>query len=459
MGFYLAIDDYGTGYSNISNLLTLMPNYIKIDRSLISNIHEDKRKKHFAQNIIDYAHDNDFKVLAEGVEQTEELKTVIRMGVDLIQGFYTGRPEPKPATTIGEELISEICEVYQSSRNKQVRRVYYTGGEKEILLHTLDFNDYTEICINSSEYTIRGKDNFSSSVLIRIKDGLRCKLTLEAVTLKSQAEPGCIELGENSKLDLHIVGDVTLTGGIRVPATADLTMLGDGKFSMFAAPNQSFGIGNDHEHSYGNINLHMTSRLFFQLDALYCVVIGGGHNENNSQISVDGCQVDINLAGRKIVGIGSEEGPLALSLNSCGVSIMHNCRKCMAIGGESYNVKMMSTNLTLECHGDAVAGIFGSGTEECLFDAESSTIKLTMRAKQIHGIGTEQAYMRCFARKCGVDINCNGVEAYALGNASQNGQVDLYDCRGTITIESGSGFALAVPDANTSLDLCQLTIR
>ena len=103
MGFYLAIDDYGTGYSNISNLLTLMPNYIKIDRSLISNIHEDKRKKHFAQNIIDYAHDNDFKVLAEGVEQTEELKTVIRMGVDLIQGFYTGRPEPKPATTIGEE--------------------------------------------------------------------------------------------------------------------------------------------------------------------------------------------------------------------------------------------------------------------------------------------------------------------------------------------------------------------
>lgn len=59
-GFKVAIDDYGTGYSNISNLLTFMPNVVKIDRSLIMNIHKDKRKKHFTRNIIDYAHDNNF---------------------------------------------------------------------------------------------------------------------------------------------------------------------------------------------------------------------------------------------------------------------------------------------------------------------------------------------------------------------------------------------------------------
>lgn len=459
MGFYLAIDDYGTGYSNISNLLTLMPNYIKIDRSLISNIHEDRRKKHFAQNIIDYAHDNEFKVLAEGVEQTEELKTVIRMGVDLIQGFYTGRPEPKPVATIGEELMGEISEVYQSSQNKQVRRVYYTGSEKEILLHTLDFNDYTEICINSSEYTIRGKSNFSSTVTIRIKDGLRCKLTLDNVSLKSQYEPVCMELGEDSKLELNIVGDVTLTGGIRVPATAELTMVGDGQFSMFAAANQTFGIGNDHEHSYGNINLHMTSRLFFQLDALNCVVIGGGHNDNNSCISVDGCQVDINMAGREIMGLGCREGHADIRLNSGGLSILHNCRKCIAVGGESYHVAINSTNLRMECHGDVVAGVFGYGSQESTFEAENSTINIVMRGKMIHGIGTHDSFMHCSARKCGVDINCNGVEAYALGNAAQQGNVNLYDCRGTITIESGSGYALGVPEANTSLELCQLTVR
>ena len=298
MGFSLAIDDYGTGYSNISNLLTLMPNYIKIDRSLISNIHEDRRKKYFVENIIEYAHDNEFKVLAEGVEQAEELRTVIRMGVDLIQGYYTGRPEPKPVGTIGDEIVTEITETYRSSRNKQVSKVYYTGSEKEILLHTLDFNDYTELFISSSEYTVRGKENFSSSVMIRIKDGINCKLTLDGVSLKNNFTPVCIELGENSKVELRIVDQVAITGAIRVPATADLTLCGEGYLSIFSCTGQTFGIGNDLDQSYGNITMRMDKRVFFQLDTIHCVAIGGGRNDHQSRISIEDGQVDVNLAGR-----------------------------------------------------------------------------------------------------------------------------------------------------------------
>ncbi|MGN0691455.1 MAG: EAL domain-containing protein, partial [Oscillospiraceae bacterium] len=73
LDFKIAIDDYGTGYSNISNLLTFMPHCVKIDRSLIMNIQSDKRKQHFTRNIIEYAHDNNFMALAEGVETSEEL--------------------------------------------------------------------------------------------------------------------------------------------------------------------------------------------------------------------------------------------------------------------------------------------------------------------------------------------------------------------------------------------------
>ena len=67
----IAIDDFGSGYSNISNLLRYTPNYVKIDRSLISGVNEDANKKHFVREIIDFCHANDMFVLAEGVETTE----------------------------------------------------------------------------------------------------------------------------------------------------------------------------------------------------------------------------------------------------------------------------------------------------------------------------------------------------------------------------------------------------
>lgn len=47
MNIETAIDDYGSGYSNVNNLLRYMPRYVKIDRMLMTNIHEDPQKQHF----------------------------------------------------------------------------------------------------------------------------------------------------------------------------------------------------------------------------------------------------------------------------------------------------------------------------------------------------------------------------------------------------------------------------
>ncbi len=98
----IAVDDYGTGYSNVSNLLRYMPNYVKIDRALLSEIHNQPRKQHFVREIIDFCHDNNILALAEGIETSEELRTVIHLGADLIQGFYTARPSAEIITQIDE---------------------------------------------------------------------------------------------------------------------------------------------------------------------------------------------------------------------------------------------------------------------------------------------------------------------------------------------------------------------
>ena len=104
----IAIDDYGTGHSNIVNLMRYTPHVIKIDRFLISDIHKNQNKQLFVRNIIEFAKINNILVLAEGVETSNELNTVIDLGVDLIQGYYTARPAPDPIAAIAEDIRREI---------------------------------------------------------------------------------------------------------------------------------------------------------------------------------------------------------------------------------------------------------------------------------------------------------------------------------------------------------------
>ena len=92
------------------NLLRYSPQVIKIDHFLISDIYKNQNKQHFVRSIIEFARLNDIHVLAEGVETSNELHTLIDLGVDFIQGFYTGRPAPVPASYIDEEIRREIID-------------------------------------------------------------------------------------------------------------------------------------------------------------------------------------------------------------------------------------------------------------------------------------------------------------------------------------------------------------
>jgi diguanylate cyclase (GGDEF)-like protein len=93
LGAKVAIDDYGSGYSNTSALLTIEPNFLKIDMSIIRDIDKDSDKQHLVESIIAYASKKNMKIIAEGVESIGEMSTVIKLGVDYIQGFYFAVPD------------------------------------------------------------------------------------------------------------------------------------------------------------------------------------------------------------------------------------------------------------------------------------------------------------------------------------------------------------------------------
>ena len=97
-----ALDDYGSGYSNELNLLELSPRYIKIDISILRGIDTDRDKQQIVSNIVAYAHARSMQLIAEGIETEAQLRTVIGLGVDLLQGYYLSRPAAVPAPVAPE---------------------------------------------------------------------------------------------------------------------------------------------------------------------------------------------------------------------------------------------------------------------------------------------------------------------------------------------------------------------
>lgn len=105
-----ALDDYGSGYSNELNLLELSPRYIKIDISIVRGIDTDRDKQQIVSNIVAYAHARSMKLIAEGIETEAQLRTVIGLGVDLLQGYYLSRPAavPAPIAPAAQAVIDQL---------------------------------------------------------------------------------------------------------------------------------------------------------------------------------------------------------------------------------------------------------------------------------------------------------------------------------------------------------------
>ena len=95
LGSSLAIDDFGSGYSNYEYLATVKPDFIKIDGSLITKVVTSKEIEKLVSHIVQFARDLEIKTVAEFVSSEEILNKVKELGVDYGQGFYLGKPSPE----------------------------------------------------------------------------------------------------------------------------------------------------------------------------------------------------------------------------------------------------------------------------------------------------------------------------------------------------------------------------
>jgi EAL domain-containing protein (putative c-di-GMP-specific phosphodiesterase class I) len=91
-GLRIAVDDAGAGYASLRHVLELRPDFIKVDRSLIHGIANDHARRVAVSAFLSLALDLGSRVVAEGVEQPDDLATVRELGLHAVQGYLLGRP-------------------------------------------------------------------------------------------------------------------------------------------------------------------------------------------------------------------------------------------------------------------------------------------------------------------------------------------------------------------------------
>jgi diguanylate cyclase (GGDEF)-like protein len=95
-GALVAIDDTGAGHASMRHVTQLAPDYIKVDRSLIHDLHLDHAKRALVRSMVTLEKELGASVVAEGIESAEELQALRELGVPLGQGYLLARPRPEP---------------------------------------------------------------------------------------------------------------------------------------------------------------------------------------------------------------------------------------------------------------------------------------------------------------------------------------------------------------------------
>jgi len=104
MGFQIAIDDLGEGFSSLRLWSELRPEYVKIDMHFVQGINHDPVKLQFVRSIQEIAEESGSTVIAEGIETQTELLLIRDLGIACGQGYHICRPQSNPGTTLSAEL-------------------------------------------------------------------------------------------------------------------------------------------------------------------------------------------------------------------------------------------------------------------------------------------------------------------------------------------------------------------
>lgn len=457
IGFQTAIDDYGTGYSNVTNLLRYMPNCVKIDRMLLSNIQDSPQKQHFVKDIITFSHDNNIIVLAEGVETQEELKMVIQLGVDLIQGYYTARPSQELNRSISKAIRNEIIEYNKLENHYKGRQVYAAGKESQISLPRLAAEKYSIIEIKNEEndyreITISGVLDMETDIYLRVRNGYKGRIIFDNVTLQGKRHGASIDIGNDCDVTIELRGENRcLNGGIRVPEDSKLTLEGNGHLFIMVDGANYFGIGNDINARHGELLFEQNGCIEVKGSGMKGIGIGSGFG---GPVRIHRGKYIIHLLGQDGVGVGSYSGDVDTVIRDCDMRIDMATARAVGVGSI-----MGSTHLQLEhlawigeFNAEEAIGMGSFAGKKSEVEYSHANIMINLHASKICGVGASSGEVSVSVNKCALLVTGDGTEAIAWGNQQGTGRAYIHSGKVESKLKTALDVNVGMKDENVILE-------
>ena len=427
----IAVDDYGSGYSNDMKVLNNNPNFIKIDMSMITSIDTDSKKQLLVSNLIKFGRKYDIKILAEGVETKEELTKVIELGVDLIQGFYTARPARDVLPEIDAEISQYIKEEnVRLSKYNNEKRVYEASAGEIVNVFNLSLEKYSEVFVSEGTVRFIGTKNTIVDMVVKTADNTDVMLIFENVNIKGAVET-TVQIGNNANVTIILEGENTFNKeGIYVPPNSTVNISGEGKLSVKNNRNGGVGIGSSFEKAYGTIIIDTEGGISVDSSGDKIVCIGGGEKGTNAYIKIVKGSVDVNGRGIYAVGIGSASGDTNIVIEHGAVRTQCVANEAVSIGTMYGTVDIVNSGyLELVTDGERVSGIgvlnAGSGNVEFVGGNVSSII---------HGdIGTAIGSLGG-----SLNIKCAGGRLHGHAEGTRVCGIGALDAGGTVHLSGGT---------------------
>ena len=464
LGVEMAVDDYGTGYSNIANLLRYMPNYVKIDRSLLSEIQNKTQKQHFVREIIEFCHDNEILALAEGIETREELQTVIHLGADLIQGYYTGRPSAEIIGEIDDKIKREIIS-FKQERQDGLRKHYYKAGRtNRVSLNSLMRAGNTDIIVGAEnavykDISIIGTPGFKSNIHMQIESDYEGRITLENVFFANVKNRPCIEMAPNARATIILNGENTLyDGGILVPESSRLTIEGDGSLTIVLNSSESFGIGNYPDSRHGEILFQQDGEIHIESKGKEGICIGSGLG---GKICIQRGKYNLEGNGDICIGVGSLNGDEDLSIESCLLEMELSATKAVGVGSLNGSAKVGITRTSLRCIliGEEITGVGSLYGKEASFIGDNGNFTVNLRAEKATAVGAMQGKSEVRIQNALLSTICNGKYSSALGGFGQDTKISIENGEIKTDVWNGTGVITSAKDEDIRIKNGRIGIK
>lgn len=179
-GFRIALDDLGEGFSNLRLWSELRPDFVKLDKHFVQQLHLDPLKEQFVRSMVDIARQSGAMLVAEGIETPAELRTLQRLGVRYGQGYLLARPSAVPALDL---QIHVNGVVWEGGRNRMPWQMQATARDllQEVPCLTPDVP-------NEAAYRLFDRDPSRFAIPV-VKDGVPVGLLRRHHLLESFARP------------------------------------------------------------------------------------------------------------------------------------------------------------------------------------------------------------------------------------------------------------------------------